>query len=81
MRCSMSGDEGPSPARIVEARSDIDAFKRALAGLPARPRDVLRSIAVEGRSPHDVADPPRRQRANRRKRFELALSHCASGLP
>jgi RNA polymerase sigma-70 factor, ECF subfamily len=48
-------DDGPDPARVVEARSDIDALKRALAALPTRPRDVLRSIALEGQSSRDVA--------------------------
>ena len=31
-------DEGPDPARVAEARSEIEGFKRALAALPARPR-------------------------------------------
>jgi RNA polymerase sigma-70 factor, ECF subfamily len=73
-------DDGPSPARIVEARSDIDAFKRALAELPARPRDVLHSIAIEGRTPHDVATRLGVSVRTVESDLKLALSHCADCL-
>ena len=73
-------DEGPSPARIVEARSDIDAFKRALAELPARPRDVLYSVAIEGRSPQDVAARLGVSVRTVESDLKLALSHCADCL-
>ncbi|QPF88406.1 sigma-70 family RNA polymerase sigma factor [Bradyrhizobium genosp. L] len=73
-------DEGPSPARIVEARSDVDAFKRALAELPARPRDVLHSITIEGRSPHDVATRLGVSVRTVESDLKLALSHCANCL-
>lgn len=73
-------DEGPSPARIVEARSDVDAFKRALAELPARPRDVLHSITIEGRSPHDVAIRLGVSVRTVESDLKLALSHCANCL-
>jgi len=39
-------DEAPDPARIVEARSEIAALKRALAALPARRREVVTAIAI-----------------------------------
>ncbi|MCC8964488.1 RNA polymerase sigma factor [Bradyrhizobium sp. Pear76] len=73
-------DDGPSPARIVEARSDIDAFKRALAGLPERPRDVLYSITIEGRSPQDVATRLGVSVRTVESDLKLALSHCADCL-
>lgn len=36
-------DEGPDPARVVEARSEIEAFKRALAELPPKCSAAFRS--------------------------------------
>jgi RNA polymerase sigma-70 factor (ECF subfamily) len=73
-------DDKPSPARIVEARSDIDAFKRALAELPARPRDVLYSITIEGRTPQDVASRLDVSVRTVENDLKLALSHCANCL-
>lgn len=73
-------DDGPGPARIVEARSDIDAFKRALAELPDRPRDVLHGVAIEGRSPHDVATRLGVSVRTVESDLKLALSHCANCL-
>ncbi len=67
-------------ARIVEARSDIDAFRRALAELPARPRDVLYSVAIEGRSPQDVAARLGVSVRTVESDLKLALSHCADCL-
>jgi RNA polymerase sigma-70 factor, ECF subfamily len=73
-------DDGPDPARIVEARSEIEAFKRALAELPARPREVLRSISIEGESADKVA--ARLQVSLRTVESDLkqALRHCADSL-
>lgn len=70
-------DEGPDPARVVEARSEIEALKRALAELPARPRQVLRSISIEGRSPYDVAAQLGVSVRTVETDLKLALSHCA----
>jgi RNA polymerase sigma-70 factor (ECF subfamily) len=73
-------DDGPDPARIVEARSEIDAFRRALAELPPRPREVLRSISIEGQSPQEVA---RRLNVSIRtveSDLRSALGHCADSL-
>ena len=63
-------DDGPSPARIVGA----------LAELPARPRDVLHSIAIEGRTPHDVATRLGVSVRTVESDLKLALSHCADCL-
>ena len=73
-------DDSPDPARIVEARQEIEAFKRALAKLPARPREVLRSISIEGQSPQEVAT--RLDVSLRTVESDLrgALRHCAEGL-
>jgi RNA polymerase sigma-70 factor (ECF subfamily) len=73
-------DDGPGPARIVEARSDIDAFKRALAELPQRAREVLQGIAIEGQSPHDVATRLGVSVRTVESDLKLALGHCANCL-
>jgi RNA polymerase sigma-70 factor (ECF subfamily) len=73
-------DDEPGPARIVEARSEIEAFKRALAKLPERPRDVLRSISIEGRSPSEVAARLKVSLRTVESDLRLALSHCADCL-
>ena len=73
-------DDGPDPARVVEARSEIEAFKRALAGLPERPREVLRSISIEGKSAHEVAERLQVSVRTVESDLKLALSHCADCL-
>jgi len=73
-------DEAPGPARVVEARSEIEAFKRALAELPARPREVLRSILVEGKPPHEVGARLQVSIRTIESDLKLALSHCADRL-
>jgi RNA polymerase sigma-70 factor (ECF subfamily) len=73
-------DDGPDPARVVEARSEIEAFKRALAGLPERPREVLRSISMEGKSAHEVAERLQVSVRTVESDLKLALNHCADCL-
>lgn len=73
-------DDGPDPARVAEARSEIEAFKRALAELPSRPRDVLQSISIDGRSPHEVAVRLGVSVRTVESDLKLALSHCADSL-
>jgi RNA polymerase sigma-70 factor, ECF subfamily len=73
-------DDRPDPARIVEARSEIDAFKRALAELPPRPREVLHSIAIEGQTAHEVASRLQVSIRTVESDLKLALRHCADSL-
>lgn len=73
-------DDGPDPARIAEARSDIEAFKRALAELPPRPREVLRCISIEGHPAHEVAARLNVSVRTVESDLKLALSHCADSL-
>lgn len=73
-------DDGPDPARIAEARSEIEAFKRALAELPPRPRDVLCSISIEGQRPQDVAARLQVSLRTVESDLKLALCHCADTL-
>lgn len=73
-------DEGPDPARVVEARSEIEAFKRALAELPPRPREVLRSISIEGQSPQEVAARLKVSIRTVETDLRQALGYCADSL-
>lgn len=73
-------DEAPDPARIVEARLEIEAFKRALAELPARPREVLHSISIEGRSADEVARQLDVSVRTVESDLRKALKHCAEEL-
>lgn len=73
-------DEAPDPARIVEARSEIEALKRVLRELPARRREILNAISIEGIPPREVA--ARLQVSLRTVELDLkqALEHCAERL-
>jgi RNA polymerase sigma-70 factor (ECF subfamily) len=73
-------DDGPDPARVAEARSEIEAFKRALSELPSRPRDVLQSISIDGRSPHEVAVRLGVSVRTVESDLKRALTHCADSL-
>ncbi len=73
-------DDAPDPARIVEARLEVEAFKRALSELPDRPREVLRSIAIEGKSPHEVAVRLDVSLRTVESDLRQALKHCAEEL-
>ncbi|WP_434520205.1 RNA polymerase sigma factor [Methylosinus sporium] len=73
-------DEAPDPARIAEARSEIEAFKRAMAELPARRREVLRKIAVEGLTAEEVATNLQVTTRTVEADLKNALTHCADRL-
>jgi RNA polymerase sigma-70 factor, ECF subfamily len=73
-------DDEPDPARVVEARSEIEAFRRALAELPPRPREVLHSISVEGQRAHEVAARLQISIRTVESDLKLALNHCADTL-
>jgi RNA polymerase sigma-70 factor (ECF subfamily) len=73
-------DDGPDPARVAEARSEIEAFKRALAELPPRPREVLCSISIEGQRAQDVAARLQVSLRTVESDLKLALGHCADTL-
>lgn len=70
-------DETPDPARMVEARSEIEALKRALEELPARRREIFLASWVE-EVPHDEI-AARFGVSVRTIQIELrhALEHCA----
>ncbi|WP_089025700.1 RNA polymerase sigma factor [Bradyrhizobium mercantei] len=73
-------DDMADPARIVEARSEIAAVKRALTELPARTREVLYHISVEGRTSQQVAAQLDISVRTVESDLKLALHHCADRL-
>lgn len=74
------GDDAPDPAQIAEARSEVEAFKRALAQLPPRSRDVLQSIAIDNLSPDAVAERLQVSRRTVESDLRSALKFCADSL-
>jgi RNA polymerase sigma factor (sigma-70 family) len=70
-------DEAPDPARIVEARSEIEALKAALAELPPRRREIFLAAWVEEVPHQEIAK--RFEVTIRTVQIELkhALEHCA----
>lgn len=73
-------DETPDPSRIAEARSEVEALKRALAELPARRREVLRKIAIEGKPAQEVAAGLQVSIRTVEADLKQALTHCADSL-
>ncbi|HEY8261221.1 MAG TPA: RNA polymerase sigma factor [Methylosinus sp.] len=73
-------DDTPDPARVAEARSEIEAFKRAMAELPPRRREVLRKIALEGRTAQEVASSFQVTTRTIETDLKQALTHCAESL-
>jgi RNA polymerase sigma-70 factor (ECF subfamily) len=73
-------DDAPDPARIAEARSEIEALERAMAELPARRREVLCKVAIEGHSAQEVAASLRVTTRTVETDLRQALTHCAGSL-
>lgn len=73
-------DESPDPSMIAEGRSEIEAFKRALAELPERRREVLQKIAIEGKTAREVADELQVSVRTIEIDLKQALTHCADSL-
>lgn len=73
-------DEAADPARIAQGRSQIDAFRRALRGLPERTQQMLLAARVQ-ELPH--AEIARRYGVSERivsKELKRGLEHCAREL-
>lgn len=73
-------DEAADPARIVQGRSEIDVFRRALRELPERTQQMLLAARVH-ELPH--AEIARRYGVSERvvsKELKRALDHCGRAL-
>jgi RNA polymerase sigma-70 factor (ECF subfamily) len=73
-------DDAPDPARVVEARSEIEAFKKALAHLPEQAREVLRGMSIEGKTAQQVAEELKVSVRTVGTDLREALQHCAHSL-
>jgi RNA polymerase sigma factor (sigma-70 family) len=70
-------DDAPDPARIIEARSEIEALKRAMMELPARRRQILIAACIDETPYYNIA---RRFGVTVRTiqvELKQALTHCA----
>lgn len=73
-------DDAPDPARVVEARSEIEALKHALAELPPRRRAILNAISIDGLPPREVAERLNVSLRTVETDLQQALQHCAKRL-
>ncbi len=73
-------DQQPDPARAAEARSEMDALKRALAELSARRQKIFVAVWVDGKSHQEVADHFSVTVRTVQADLKLALEHCAHRL-
>ncbi len=73
-------DQAPDPARAAEARSEIEALKRALGELPARRREMFLAVWVEEKPHQEVAAHFGVTVRTVQAELKLALEHCARRL-
>ena len=48
-------EAAPDPAEALDRRETLDTARRALAGLPARQREVFDLVDLQGLAPHEAA--------------------------
>jgi RNA polymerase sigma-70 factor (ECF subfamily) len=70
-------DETPGPDRIIEARSEISALRRAIQELPARRREIFMAICVEEIPLQQVAKRFGISVRTVQVEIKQALVHCA----
>jgi RNA polymerase sigma-70 factor (ECF subfamily) len=73
-------DEAPDPARIVEARSDIEALKRGMMELPKRRREMLIAAFLEETPYPILAERFGVTVRTIQSELKLGLLHCAKKL-
>ena len=49
-------DPAPGPEQIAAGRAELDALTRAMGELPARQRDILLAVRLEGLPQNDIAE-------------------------
>lgn len=70
-------ETAPDLSREIEARSDVEALKRALAALPPRRRAILIAARVDGLSHDLIAKRLNISRTMVQKELRRAVRHCA----
>jgi RNA polymerase sigma-70 factor, ECF subfamily len=73
-------DDAPDPARAVEARSEIEALKRALIELPSRQRDIFIAAWIEEIPHRKIAEHFGVSLRTIQIELKRALEHCAQRL-
>jgi len=69
-------DEAPDPAKVMEAVSELDAVKRALADLPERRRAILMAASQESLPSREIAKRFGLSVRKIDKELQLAREHC-----
>jgi RNA polymerase sigma-70 factor (ECF subfamily) len=64
----------------VEARSDIEAFERAMAKLPNRACNVMRLMSLEGKTIQETAEFLGVSVRTVAADLQMAMKHCAASL-
>lgn len=70
-------DQSPGPELIAEARSDWEAFERAMERLPRRHRSALIGLRIEEKTRQEVADRLRISLRSVDTALCQALNYCA----
>jgi RNA polymerase sigma-70 factor (ECF subfamily) len=70
-------DDSPGPERIIEARSEIDALKRAILELPLRRREIVVAVFVNEMPLNKVAQRFGVSMRTIQVEIRQALAHCA----
>jgi RNA polymerase sigma-70 factor, ECF subfamily len=73
-------DEAPDPAKVVEARSELEALGRALGELSPRRRRVFRAAMLENMPDHEIATLLNINVRTVESDLKYALKYCASRL-
>jgi len=72
-------DPAPGPERIAEGRAELDALTRAMGELPARQRDILLAVRVEGLPQNDIAERLGVSLRTVERELRNAHENCARG--
>jgi RNA polymerase sigma-70 factor, ECF subfamily len=70
-------DEAPDPARTAEARSEVEALKRALLELPPRRREIFVAAWIEEVPPQKIAEHFGLSLRTIQIELKYAREHCA----
>jgi RNA polymerase sigma-70 factor (ECF subfamily) len=70
-------DEAPDPGRVAEARSEMEALKRAVADLTPRRREILFASRLEGVPLHELAARYGVSQRLIERELRHAVYHCA----
>jgi RNA polymerase sigma-70 factor, ECF subfamily len=73
-------DETPDPARILEARLDLEKLKQAIAELSPRRREILLASRLENVPMREVAARHGISQRMAERELKSALVHCAERL-